>query len=178
MIGRRRRGLLIGSLIALTSTLSACGDDSNDSAQVVEEAFEQLDSVGSTYEIALSDSNAFRSCVDASGGDAAALQDCADNSGDAISGPDTVAALVANRAEPLRQLADDAQATDCVAQVDLLDARLAAWFEAATNWRTTYEADATDPALTADLIDAVGDRQHEAETAWPAMREACNAEAD
>lgn len=178
MIGRPRRALLSSSLIALTCTLSACGDDSNDNAQVVDEAFEQLAGVGSTYELALSDSNAFRSCVDASGGEVTALKDCAENSSDAISGPDTVATSVADRAEPLRGLTDDERAVDCVAQVDLLDQSLASWFEAATGWRTAYDADATDPALTADLITIVGDRQHEAEVAWAAMREACSDDVD
>ena len=164
--------LCIGMSVA---ALGACGDDASDTSDVVDGAFEALAGVGPTYEVALSDSNTFRTCVTSSIGDPSTLQDCADNSSDAISGPDTVATLVADRGEPLREVADDDRAAACLGQIGILDQELDAWFTAGKAWRAAYDADPAGASLTGDLIDAVGDRQAEAEAAWNTMRTACRA---
>lgn len=165
------------ALGVIVAVIGACGGD-DEAREGVDATFDAIATVGSTYEIALSDSNAWRTCVAESVDDAAALQACADDSSDAISGPATVAELVANRAEPLREVAGDERASACVAQVEALHSELDAWSAAATAWRTAFDADPSDTALTGGLIDAVGDRQSAAESAWAAMRSTCRNDPD
>jgi hypothetical protein len=169
---RPQRWISFAAGVAVIAVLFAgCADDEENVAAT---AFANLEAVGPTYQLAVTDSNVFRTCVTAAAADRATLQGCVDNGSDAISGPATIAALVANRVEPLRGQHDD-RSVACVAAADRAIAELQAWHDAAATWKAGFDADpgaAPDPALAT----TIGDRQHDAEAAWTDMRAACSAD--